>query len=164
MIYAERTETVSFGANCAARLTALQEPLDRIREEVFFLDLRLLNADGDILSYNRYVFSRSANLAPLLTCRPAMLSISSSTGESAHILTLTNTGETAAMFVWLEDARDLNALGYVYFDDNYFCLLPAESRTMTVAWKDVAAEERRLEVSGWNTEHILLDLSIHRGT
>jgi hypothetical protein len=65
------------------------------------------------------------------------------------------------MFVWLEDARNLNAPGYAYFDDNYFCLLPEESRTVTVAWKDVPVKERRLEVSAWNAEHILLDFSFN---
>jgi hypothetical protein len=63
------------------------------------------------------------------------------------------------MFIWLEEARDLNAPGYAYFDDNYFCLLPKESRTVTVTWTDVPPEERRLEIAGWNTQRILLDLS-----
>jgi hypothetical protein len=53
----------------------------------------------------------------------------------------------------------LNASGYAYFDDNYFCLLPEESRTVTVTWMDVPAGERRLEVSAWNAEPIHLDLS-----
>jgi hypothetical protein len=63
------------------------------------------------------------------------------------------------MFVWIEDARDVNISGYVYFDDNYFCLLPEESRAVTVTWTDVPVEERRLEIAGWNTQRLLLDLS-----
>jgi beta-mannosidase len=160
MIYAERSETVSFGANCSVMLVAFQEPLDHVSKEIFFLDMQLLDSDGTLLARNRYVFSHTDTLAPLLTCPPTALSISSDVGESEQTLTVTNTGETAAMFVWLEDARDLKASGYAYFDDNYFCLLPAESRTVIVAWTDVPPEERRLEVSGWNTESILLDLSV----
>jgi hypothetical protein len=63
----------------------------------------------------------------------------------------------------MEDARDLNDSGYAYFDDNYFCLLPEESRTVTVTWKDVPAGERQLEISGWNTQSNLTDLSLHGG-
>ena len=155
-VYAERTETVSVGANCAVKLAALQEPLPVIPEDAFFLDLQLLDADGVLLCQNRYAFSRTEALAPLLACPSTTLSISSQASESEQTVTLTDSGETAAMFVWLEDARDLTASGYAYFDDNYFCLLPGESRTVTVTWKDVPASERRVEVSAWNTERIQL--------
>src|SRR5688500_9903600 len=40
-LYTERTETVSFGANRAAKLAVLQEPLSSIPEDVFFLDIQL---------------------------------------------------------------------------------------------------------------------------
>ena len=163
-VYAERAESVSFGGNRAAKLLALQEALEIIREEVFFLDLQLFDADGAPLCHNRYVFSRTTNLTPLLTCPPAMLEVSSSVAADEHILTLTNSGEMTAMFIWLEDVHDLNASGYVYFDDNYFCLLPGERRAVTVTWKDVPVNKRKLDVSGWNTEAILLDLSDDRGT
>ena len=155
-VYAERMEIVSFGANCAAKLDAFQETLMVIPEEVFFLDLHLLDSDGVLLGHNRYAFGRSETLAPLLACPSTMLSISSQAREGKQMVTLTNPGETAAMFLWLEDGRDLDASGYAYFDDNYFCLLPDESQTVTVTWKDVPVAERRLEISGWNTETIQL--------
>ncbi|HET6595286.1 MAG TPA: glycoside hydrolase family 2 TIM barrel-domain containing protein [Anaerolineales bacterium] len=161
-VYAERAEIVSFGANGAAKLLAFEESLATIPEEVFFLDLQLFHRDGAFLCHNRYVFSRTTNLAPLLACPLGSLRVSSSNEEDEHILTLTNTGETTAMFVWIEDARDVNISGYVYFDDNYFCLLPEESRAVTVTWTDVPVEERRLEIAGWNTQRLLLDLS-HQG-
>lgn len=162
-VYFERTESVSFGANCAAKLTVLQESLDSIPEEAFFLDVQLLDSNGARLAHNRYVFSHTETLAPLLSCPSTTVSISSQEGETEQILTLTNTGETTAMFVWLEDARDLNDAGYSYFDDNYFCLLPEESRTVTVTWAHVPAGERRLEVSAWNTEKFLIDFSRQGG-
>ncbi len=158
-IYAERKEAVSFGANCAARLTAMQEPLTVVSEDVFFLDLQLLESDGAPLCHNRYAFSRTATLAPLLNCTPTALFVSSTLDKSEQTLTMTNRGETAALFVWLEDTRDVNAPGYAYFDDNYFCLLPGESHTVVVTWKDVPAIERQLEVSGWNTEPVWLEPS-----
>ncbi len=158
-VFTERAEVVSFGANCAAKLLTLQESLAVIPEDIFFLDLQLFDSEGTFLCHNRYVYSRTTTLAPLLNCTPAELQVSSSGEEGESILTLTNSGETVAMFIWLEEARDLNAPGYAYFDDNYFCLLPKESRTVTVTWTDVPPEERRLEIAGWNTQRILLDLS-----
>jgi beta-mannosidase len=162
-VYIERAETISFGANCAARLATLQESLDRIPEEVFFLDMQLIDSDSSPLARNRYAFSRTETLAPLLACAATTFSILSSRGESDQILTLTNTGGKAAMFVWLEDACDLNTTGYAYFEDNYFCLFPGEGRTVTVSWVNVPVSERRLDVAGWNTEHILVNLSSQGG-
>jgi beta-mannosidase len=162
-IYAERTEIVSFGANCSALLSSLQESLAGIPEEVFFLDLQLFDPDGAFLCHNRYIFSGTTTLAPLFAYSPASLSTSSRRNGSDQILTLTNTCQTTAMFVWLEDARDLNASGYAYFDDNYFSLLPGESRNVTVTWENVTPAERRVEISGWNTEPVLLDSSLQRG-
>ncbi|HKY54323.1 MAG TPA: glycoside hydrolase family 2 TIM barrel-domain containing protein [Anaerolineales bacterium] len=159
-IYAERIETVSFGANRAAKLAILHVPIAHIVEEVFFLDLQLIGSDEVILAHNRYAFTRTETLAPLLAIPATTLSISSQGSENEYLLTLTNSGETTTMFVWIEDARALNAEGYTYFDDNYFCLFPNESRTVIVTWKDVAAGDRRLELSAWNTENILLDLSL----
>lgn len=158
-VYTARTAPILFESNCAARVAVLQEPLKHIPEDVFFLDLQLLDSGGVLLCSSRYVFSRTATLEPLFACPATTVSISSSMREDEQFLTLTNDGETAAMFVWLEDARDLNAPGYVYFEDNYFCLLPNESRTVTITWTDVPREERRLDIAGWNTERISLDLS-----
>jgi beta-mannosidase len=157
--YSESVETFSIGANRAGKLDALQHPIDQIPEDVFFLDLQLLDMDGARLAHNRYAFSRTTTLAPLFACPPAKLSVSSRTGENRQILTLTNPGKTAAMFVWLEEDRDVKSSGYAYFDDNYFCLLPGEVRTVTVTWKDVPASEQRIEISGWNTETLRLKLS-----
>jgi beta-mannosidase len=163
-VYAERTETISFGANCATGLTTLDEPLDRIPEDVFFLDLQLLDLNGAWLAHNRYAFSRSDDLAPLLACPPTKLSVASGVAGNEQSLTLTNAGDTAAMFVWLEDAREVNVPGYVYFDDNYFCLLRDESRTVLVTWADVPVEGRRLEISSWNTERTILPPSLNGGS
>jgi beta-mannosidase len=160
--YTERITNVSFAANCSTRLSLLQERLTRISEEVFFLDLQLIDSEGALLSQNRYVFSRTANMAPLLACPRTTLSTSllrcKTDEENEYTLTLKNTGQVSAMFIWLEDDQPLKVPGYVYFDDNYFCLLPSESRLVTVTWKDVPVKEQRLEISGWNTEYLSLSL------
>jgi Ig-like domain-containing protein len=158
-IYAEQTEVVCFNANCSAKLATFIASMANIVEDVFFLDLQLIDS-SNILCQNRYTFSRTANLAPFLACPSTKLSISSSGAENEQTLTVINRGDTAAMFVWIEDTRDLSNSGYAYFEDNYFCLLPNEFRKIPVLWKDVPMEEQKLEISAWNAEHILLDLSL----
>jgi hypothetical protein len=66
-------------------------------------------------------------------------------------LTITNTGDCVALFVWLEDDRAVGAQGYITFEDNHFCLLPNETRTIVLKWQDVPLAEQRLSVRGWNT-------------
>ncbi len=161
VIYKERTTNVSFGANSSTRLTLLQERLAHIAGDVFFLDLQVLDPEGTLLAQNRYVFSRTANMTSLLACPSTTLSVSSlrsqANREDEHLLRLTNTGPVSAMFVSLEHDRPLNVPGYAYFDDSYFCLLPGESRLVTVKWNDVPVKEQRLEVSSCNTECLYLD-------
>jgi hypothetical protein len=80
-----------------------------------------------------------------------------STSASWRVI-LTNAGATAALPLWLEDDRALalsgstQSPGYVYFDDNYFILLPGESRSIVVTWQGVPREQRRLRLSGWNVD------------
>jgi beta-mannosidase len=80
-------------------------PLDAFAYDVFLLDV----------AGNRYVMSRTENLAPLLDLPPATLFLSEGM--------LTNTGDVAAVGVVLE-ADDRRAL----FDENVLDLLPGESR------------------------------------
>jgi beta-mannosidase len=71
-------------------------------------------------------------------------------------VTVTNTGPFAALNVRLDDSRDTESSGYVYFDDNYFSLIPGESRTIEARWSGVKEENRQLELAGWNTDLSLL--------
>jgi beta-mannosidase len=46
--------------------------------------------------------------------------------------------------------RPAGAPGFVYFDDNYFSLLPGETRTIRADWRNVPEHARHLSVQGWN--------------
>jgi beta-mannosidase len=80
-------------------------PLDAFGHDVFVLDV----------SGNRYVMSRTENLAPLLDLPPATLVLDGGV--------VRNTGDVAALGVVLE-ADDRRAV----FDDNVLDLLPGETR------------------------------------
>src|SRR5690606_10031786 len=116
-VYAAGDAPAAFAGNAATLLASLDCRWDGVGA-VCLLDLTLVGADGAALSSNRYTFTRAANLAPLLGVAPTTLGLAA----NASGLSITNTGDTAALFVWLEDARPLDAGGFVYFGDNYFSL------------------------------------------
>ena len=152
-LYGRQQSEGIFRPGGSARLAELSWPLTSLEEEVFFLDLRLLAPDGSPLSSNRYIFSRGKNLAPLLAVPPADLDAhwEGPHGSQARV---TNKGDIAALFVWLEDERPVDGPGFVYFSDNHFCLLPGESRAIEVEWDSVPPEQRSISIRGWNTPQV----------
>lgn len=108
-------------------------PLDAIPTDVFLLDL-----DGGA---NRYVMTKTADLAPLLDLPSADLSAE----RASNSLLLANDSDTAALGLVVEDARPYDEPGWVVFSDNVLDLLPGETRELRV---DGPAGELRIE--GWN--------------
>jgi beta-mannosidase len=153
-VYQQQRSIFPFGANSATYAAAVQWPLAGLHEDIFFLDLRLTNPNGTSLSINRYLFSRTGNLQPMLALLPTTLAVHKEDAGEDWTVTVTNTGDHAALFVRLEDGRDVHAQGYAYFDRNHFCLLPGEQRTVAVEWKDVAHKERCVAVEAWNVDRI----------
>lgn len=160
--------TASFKPDASTRLAAINWPLAGLEEEVFFLDLRLSQADGGVLSNTRYIFSRTQDLAPLLAVQGTGLEVSRGEMEDCWEVGLKNPGENTALFVWLQeepghrsvsskdDPRSTSTAGdptgYAYFSENYFCLLPGESRQVSVEWDRIPPGSRSLRISGWNIE------------
>jgi beta-mannosidase len=108
-------------------------PLDAFSSDVFLLDL-----EGG----NRYVMTRTENLAPLLDLEPAAVAAD----FFADQLHLRHTGGPAALGIVLEDARPADAPGWVVLEDNVIDLLPGETRTIGVEGGGPVL------VEGWNVE------------
>ncbi|MFO7321164.1 MAG: glycoside hydrolase family 2 protein [Chloroflexota bacterium] len=151
VVYAKWRKIVDVVANSVTPLTSLQLPLANIAGRVFFLDLLLRDRDGLIIAANRYPFTRGETLAPFFDIPATELEISAVSGPDAWRLTITNRGENAALWVWLEDRRALGSGGFVRFDDNHFTLLPGETRRIEAHWNNVPVEARELSARGWNT-------------
>lgn len=146
-------QPVALEANGVTQLRSLAQPLDGV-DVVFFLDMSLTDSSGVLLSANRYVFTRADNLVPLLDVAPTTLEART----DGDTLTVTNTGSTSALFVWLEDARSFDSSGYVYFDANHFCLFPGETRAIAVDWRGVPSAGRMVNVRAWNaSEQVALN-------
>jgi beta-mannosidase len=112
----------------------VEVPLDAFSSDMFVLDLML----GEV--GNRYVMSRTENLAPLLDLEPAGVEADLAAGQ----LRLRHTGGPAALGIVLEDARPYDASGWVVFADNMIDLLPGETRTIGVEGGGPVL------VEGWN--------------
>jgi beta-mannosidase len=111
--------------------------LDALTSDVFLLDLE---------GRNRYVMTRTEDLAPLLDLPGADLAVELD-DDCVHLhLHLHPSAPSAALGIVLEDARPYDAPGWVVFEDNVIDLLPGESRTIGV---EGAGE---LLVEGWNVE------------
>jgi len=155
-VQATSTTAAAIRPNGATRLASFAAPLGSLDTDWFFLDLALTDGEGRSLAENRYVFSRTSDLRPLLEAPATTLraELPSEETEDGFAIRLTNDGDVAALRVRLEDERELGREGYVFFQDNDFDLLPGESREVRVASAGVPAGERAVSLRGWNTERI----------
>jgi len=134
-------------------------PVPAPGSELFWLDLRLLDADGAERSSTRYLFSRAADLAPLRRLPPTDLAVSAAPGAvpgAPVALRVRNTGAVTAVKVTLADARAATAAGYAWFGDSHFDLLPGEQRRVEVGWRGVPASQRRVTVRAWNVPEVVV--------
>ncbi|HSY18969.1 MAG TPA: glycoside hydrolase family 2 protein [Candidatus Acidoferrales bacterium] len=77
-------------------------------------------------------------------------------GENVCTVTVKNPTRSLAFMAWLrlQHAADAKPVRPAFYDDNFFSLLPGESRTVRIKFGDRAADmkEVRLLVDGWNVE------------
>jgi beta-mannosidase len=107
-----------------------------IGTDVFLLDL----AEGR----NRYVMSKTHDLAPLLDLPPAQLELVVQESFPPQFVLHTD-GPTAAVGLVFADARPYDASGWTLFSDNVIDVLPGEKRTI-----EVAGPTSAIRIEGWN--------------
>ena len=123
---------VDLDGHVVAEGAELGAPLDAFASDVFLLD-----AGG-----NRYVMTRTSDLAPLLDLPRAAVEVERADGS----VTLRHAGGPAAIGIVIEDARPYDAPGWIVLEDNVIDLLPGETRELAVEG------EGPLLVEGWNVE------------
>ncbi len=135
------------------RIAELHVPMAAIGTDAFLLDITLGDGVGSAVAESRYLFSRTADLAPLRALPPVALQASRAEIDSdAWQVTLRNRGGWLAPALRIEDGRPADAAGWTTPETDHVTLLPGETRTVRVAFDGVAEAERRLLVSGWNVE------------
>ena len=127
-------------------------------EGMYILSLSLTNYDGQLLSRNDYVQTLGVdNRKALHDLKRAQLNITTQ-GKS---ITLTNTGDVPAMMIRLNlKGDDGEQILPVIYSDNYLHLMPGESRTIDIEWKNEDARGTRpvVEISGTNVTKTTVQL------
>jgi beta-mannosidase len=122
--------------------------------DLFLLDLRLMDTTGTIRASNRYTFSGTADLAPLLDVASAQVDVEVTRDDTGWSVRLGHAGGPAALGLVVTDDRPIAMPGWAEVADSGFDLLPGEERTVSVRWADAPSEGRRLVIGGWNVDPI----------
>lgn len=150
-VLVERSWRVAVSRGLPVQVGELTADLTALATELFLLDL-VCWPDGEPERANRYLLSRTTDLAPLLDLPPATVDTTVARARDAWQVTLTHRGGPAALGLTIEDDRPYSEPGWAVFDDNGIDLLPGESRMVTVDWRDAPPAGRAIRMSGWNIE------------
>ena len=120
------------------------------------MKLELRDKHGKLLSENFYWHARDEHQLKQMNSMPQVeLKGKFRSSKSAHGLTvkgrITNSGKTPAIAVrlTLRDAKTGERVLPVIYKDNYFSLLPGESKEFEIETSD-AAHDVQVALDGWN--------------
>ena len=134
---------------------------------IYFLNLRLEDASGELVSSNFYWLSAKgddrADFTGLKNLPEVNVNISVSplqkNGKICTLeLTVENPSSSLAFFlnpkILKSTSKDL--VLPVFWEDNYFSLLPGEKRTLKVEFSadNLDGEKPLLQITGWNIESL----------
>ena len=125
--------------------------------DLVLLDLRLVDGGGAMRATNRYTFSGTADLAPLLDVARAELDVTVDRKGDAWRLRVRHAGGPVAFGISILDDRPIGDPGWAEIEDSGFDLLPGEARDVAVQWTDAPAAGRCLAIGGWNVGPIAVD-------
>ena len=135
---------------------------EKVTDKVFFLRLKLLGEDKMVKDENFYWLSKSGRSFEKLnelaqTSVQTKLSINA-TGDK--VVSVSNPGKETAFFIRLKmiDGKSGQLALPIFFSDNYFTLLPGESREISIDFKllpeNFKPEDLQLCLEGWNSKPI----------
>lgn len=112
-------------------------PIPDISSKVYYLQMKLLDANNKELSTNFYVCSTDeGNLQALHSLPQVLLQESVTEYKDKMEVTLYNPTQTPAMMIRLQlKGSDGEQILPVYYTDNYFHLMPGAHKTITIKWK-----------------------------
>ena len=135
----------------AVQIGVIECMAESIKTDIFYLVLECVDEAGNKTAENRYCFTKTT-LAGLLELGEASVEavLEAGDGEGEWSVLLENAGEETAAGLWLEDADALDAEqdGYLYFEEDYFYLLPGEKRKVSVY--STKKQVPHIRVSGFN--------------
>ena len=130
---------------------------DGLPPDLFLLDVTLADKASTTRATNRYLFGGGSDLAPLLDLEPATIAVEIDRDDERWLLRLEHRGGPAAIGMTIEDGRPIHDPGWAGADDSGFDLLPGERADVAVTWRDAPAAGRRLRLSAWNVEAMVIE-------
>ena len=162
--------TVNISSDMSKKVMDIDWPEDLT--ETYFLKLELKNDSGFLISSNFYWLSvegdehadfTALNDLPIVDVNVSVSNVSQSGDKRVLDIEIENPSEFLAFAVNPSIKKDQSAdlVTPVYWDDNYFTLLPKEKRTIKVEFNagDLNSEKPLLVVDGWNVKQIEIDIN-----
>ena len=139
----------------------------------WFLSLKLEDPSDDTVSENFYWFSTTpetlqwdkgtwyttptktfADYTALETLPPVTLKVASRSTDHSTTVTVTNPSKSLAFAVYLKVKKDKDGEEVlpVLWEDNYFPLLPGQTRQVTATYQNLGKAKAVVEVDGWNVK------------
>lgn len=152
-------------ASTAQRTFPVNEALKKLNaKKGSFVELKLLNAQKQVLSENLYWMpGHDGNYSGLQEMKAATLKLSSKALEKGKVsLTLKNDVANPVAFfnrIAVINSNTGKRILPAFFSDNYLTVLPGEEKTVTIDFSDQGATPLSIEVYGWNVKTQIL--SIH---
>jgi beta-galactosidase/beta-glucuronidase len=155
----ENTQNVSLAANSYKEVLTIPNLSDLT--PLYFVKLELSQTDGRLVSDNFYWQSQDPFDLKLLGKLPPVALTSSyeitdQGNEKVVTVTIKNPTDRLALFTHLALTQRTSGdeILPVFWDDNYFSLLPGESKTVQarMATNAVASQDLSLEIGGWNIQ------------
>ncbi len=155
-----RKETLTAGADATTEAFTLDWPANG----AYLARLELRDKGGKLLSQNFYWHARDEHQLQQLNSMPKV-AVTGKTrvknGEHGKTVEVTvkNAGKVPALAVrlTLRDAKTGERILPAYYEDNYFSLLPGESRQIQIETRSASKAAVRVSTDGWNIEPGNLD-------
>jgi beta-mannosidase len=154
---AEAAWPAAVGTAGPLHVGTFEAPIGTPSPDLFFLDLRLLDQAGEPRAGARYLLAGGADFGPLLDLERANVVVDVSRDGDRWTLAVRHDGGPAAIGLTVEDDRQIGDPGWAEVQDSGVDLLPGEQSDIPVHWREAPVDGRRLRVSAWNIEPVVLE-------
>jgi beta-mannosidase len=146
-------QNINLPENSTIQLTEIKLSRDKVSTTLFLLRLKLINEEGSVIAENEYLFTTKKDLGAVYSLPEPELKVE----QKEDTITLCNTGKNAVLFIHVSDDEPLPHKDFLYFDKNYFCLMPKEKRTVTITSDSGNLSGKKLRIESFlHTESVVL--------
>jgi beta-galactosidase/beta-glucuronidase len=150
-------DRIRLGATSAAEFVKVKIP-EKVKKNIYFVDLRLEDSQGDLISENFYWMAGDDDFTSLAKLPEVKLDVEVEKVEienrCVYKIHLKNTTENLAFFVRpsIRKAETGDEVLPCFWSDNYFSILPQRYKELTVEFQkqEFMNDKLVLKMDGWN--------------